>query len=210
MFTPQETFNIYSLVIADKVGIQINALQVLYNNTGTFITEYLQTETQKQVNEINSIGVANIPEVDLRDMLQEISDYYGLTHESQEILSRYMIVATFSFYEKGIKRMLQLSNKFTDPELRNCFKKNELVKLLNAKFGIDYNSLADSNLIEELRCLNNDIKHNGQVGQELVDSNNKWVLNEEIGNTYPDFVRMMAAPRNLLKDLSGKIKPHIS
>ncbi len=201
-------FGIYALVYADKANIQINALNVLYQNNKTFNAEYLKGETDKKVEEINKIGVSNIPEEELHELLQIINDYYGLSHETENILSNYMIVASFSFYEKKLKEILELSGKFTKSELKNCFKKDQIIKLLKQKFSIDYSALADYDKIEELRCLNNVIKHSdsGLVDANLSLANPKWVIDERIENTYDDFIRLMSAPRNLLYDLSNKIK----
>lgn len=202
-------FKIYSLTIADQANIQINSLDVLYQNNNSFIENYLKDETDKQVAEINKLEISKIPEAELKELLQSISDYYGLSHETKDILSNYMIVASFSFYEKAFKKLLGLTGKLTDAELSSCYKKKEAKKLLKNKFNIDYELLTDYVKIEELRCLNNDIKHNGLACSELVAANSKWTLNQPITNTYNDFKRLMEGPRNLLRDLAGKIEPQL-
>jgi hypothetical protein len=203
------TFKIYSLVTADQVAIKISTLDVLYQNNDTFVLNHLQTETQKEVDKLNQRGVENIPEEELLELTRSISDYYGLSHETKEVLSHYMIVATFSFYEKGLKKLLSLTNQVTPQELRNCYRKDQLTQLLTNKFSITYSALTDYAKIEELRCLNNDIKHNGVVGNELVSANSKWTLDQDIENTHSDFERLKDGPRNLLADLAAKIEPFI-
>ncbi|MCX6285630.1 MAG: hypothetical protein NTY96_00770 [Bacteroidetes bacterium] len=202
-------FHIYSLTIADQANIQINSLDVLYQNNNSFIENYLKAETDKQVAEINKLDISKIPEDELKELLQSISDYYGLSHETQDILSNYMLVATFSFYEKSFKKLLDLTGKLNDTELSSCYRKKEAKKLLKNKFNIDYELLTDYPKIEELRCLNNDIKHNGLVGNELATVNPKWFLDKPITNTYDDFKRLMDGPRNLLRDLANKIEPQL-
>jgi len=202
-------FNIYSLVTADQVGIQIASLDVLYHNNETFIDHYLQQETQKEVDKINERDISTIPEDELHTLTRAVSDYYGLSHETKEVLSHYMIVATYSFYEKALKKMLSLTNQFTSGELRNCHKKVRIVQLLQQKFSIDYATLIDNDRIEELRCLNNDIKHNGVAGTELVAANNQWTLNQPLENTKAAFDRLKDAPRNMLLNLAQKVEPHM-
>jgi hypothetical protein len=202
-------FKIYSLVTADQVAIKISTLDVLYQNNDTFVLNHLQSETQKEVDKLNQRGVENIPEEELLELTRSISDYYGLSHETKEVLSHYMIVATFSFYEKGLKKLLSLTKQLTPQELRNCYRKDQLTQLLTNKFSITYSTLSDYAKIEELRCLNNDIKHNGVVGNELVSSNGKWILDQDIENTHSDFERLKEGPRNLLADLAAKIEPFI-
>jgi len=203
------TFRIYSLATADQVAIKISTLEVLYQNNETFIVDHLKAETQKEVDKINQHGVENFTEEELTKLTHSIGDYYGLSHETKEVLSHYMIVATFSFYERGLKKLLSLINKLTPQELRSCYKKDKLIQLLNDKFSITYSTLIDYNKIEELRCLNNDVKHNGTVGNELAAANSKWTFDDEIRNTYDDFERLKEAPRNLLTDLAAKIEPHL-
>jgi hypothetical protein len=116
-----------------------------------------------------------------------------------------MIVATYSFYEKAFKKLLSLTNKLTTKQLDSCYKKSEAKKNLKNKFNIDYEKLADYKKIEELRCLNNAIKHNGTVGKELHNANAKWKLNTHIENTYDEFKRLQVAPTNLLTDLRTKL-----
>ena len=128
---------------------------------------------------------------------------------TKDILSNYMLVASFSFYEKAIKKLLSLTGKLTDTELSSCYKKKEAKQFLKSKFKIDYKLLTDFTKIEELRCLNNDIKHNGLAGIELITANPKWTLNQPITNTYDDFKRLMDGPRNLLRDLANKIEPQL-
>jgi hypothetical protein len=202
-------FKIYSLTLADQANIQINSLDVLYLNNNSFIENFLKDETDKQLAEINKLDISKIPEEELRPLLQSISDYYGLSHETKDILSNYMLVASFSFYEKAFKKLLDLTGNLTTAQLSNCYKKKEAKNLLKSKFNIDYELLTDYKKIEELRCLNNDIKHNGLVGSELAAANTKWTLGQPIANTYDDFKRLMDGPKNLLRDLASKIEPQL-
>jgi len=120
-----------------------------------------------------------------------------------------MIVAIWSIYEKTFKKLLTLTNKLTLKQIENCYKKIESIKLLKAKFNIDFTLLDNYQEIEELRCLNNAIKHKGLVTIELNNANSKWILNSPISDTYNDFQRLMNAPYKLLNDLQIKIVSQI-
>jgi len=202
-------FSILSSTVANQANSQIVSLDVLYNNNNSFIENYLKGETDKQVAEINKLDISKIPEDELSELLQSVNNYYGLSHETEEVLSNYMLVATFSFYEKAFKKLLGLTARLTDAELSSCYKKKEAKKLLKSKFNIDYELLTDYIKIEELRCLNNDVKHNGLAGSELVAANSKWTLDQTIENTYIDFQRLMYGPKNLLRDLATRIEPQL-
>ena len=82
-------FKIFSLTVADRTGIQISALDVLYSNTDTFIEQHLQKEVQKQVDKFNKLDLSQVPEAELKEFTGNLSDYYGLSHETKEILSNY-------------------------------------------------------------------------------------------------------------------------
>ena len=209
MLDTKTKFRIYSPTIADQANIQIKSFDVLYQNNISFIENYLKVETGKQIAVINKTGFTNIPVSELHEALNSINDYYGLSHETIDILSNYMVVASFSFYEKAFKKLLELTGEFTVPELSSLYKIREAKKLLKEKFNIAYRFLTDCAKVEELRCLNNDIKHNGRVSKKLVAANQKWTFGQSIPNTYDDFKRLMDGPRNLLLDLARKIGPRL-
>ncbi len=199
-------FKIFSSASASMVQSKIAAQNILYLNTNKFVDEHLKNEIKKEVDEFNKKDLSLVPDVELREFTADLSDYYGLSHDTTEAVSHYMVVASYSAYEKGLKQILKLSGKLNDAELRSCFRIVNVIQLLSSKFGIAYSSLADHDKIEEIRCLNNDIKHNGIVGIELPSINNKWVQGGIITNTYVDFERLCDGPYNLLNDLSNKIE----
>jgi len=102
-----------------------------------------------------------------------------------------------------------MNGKSKKLSLDDCFKKVVMESLLNDIFNISYSNLNESKLVEELRCLNNDIKHNGKVREELAKVNNKWQEGQLIGNVYEDFNRLKDAPENFLNDLITKLSPQI-
>jgi len=208
-FTQKQIFDIYSLTTIELAERQISSLDYLYSNYDVFVSQNLNQEVQKKVDKINKIGVANFTEEQLIDFTNEMNHYYGLSIQAKVTLSNYMLVASFSFYEIAFKKLLGLTNKLTDKQLESCYKKSEAKKLLKSKFLIEYDNLIDYDKIEELRCLNNAIKHNGIVGRELNQSKSKWILNSRIGDTHADFLRLKDAPIILLTDLKKKLEPKI-
>ena len=205
--TAKELFGIYSIVIADRTRIQIDTLKILYLNTDTFVKDHLEGQIAKMMDEFNRTDLKKYSEDDISIIRDDLSNYYGLSQETKQTLSNYMIVAAFSYYEKGIKRLLELTGKLSAKDLFNCYKEKEITKHLKSKFTIDIITINSYIKIEELRCLNNDIKHNGFVGSNLVASNpTKWHLDQAINDTYPDFERLMDAPFEFLIDLADKIE----
>lgn len=210
-FTNKEKFRVFALTIASKADMQIKSLEILYQNNTTFNAKYLEDEINKHVENINKNYLGKVSEDDLQIMLSNLSSYYGISvNETKLVLSNYMIVGTYSFFEKSLKSILKLTDDFSDNELRSMFRIAQVKTLINRKYSIDYETLDEYSKIEELRCLNNCIKHNGIVSQELVDANNKWILESSIENTIEDFIRLKDAPLTFLTKLIELITQQIS
>ncbi len=203
--TEKQLFAIYSLTTIFSASKQIASFDYLYNNYELFLNEHLEDEIQKKVDKINEIEVDKFTEEQLELQTKYINQYHGQSFQAKELLTNYMIVATWSIYEKAFKQLLKLSNKLTTNQIENCYKIKESIKLLKSKFNIDFNQLDNYQEIEELRCLNNAIKHKGLVSKELNDANSKWIINSPLGDTYNDFLRLKNAPYQLLTDLRQEL-----
>jgi len=200
-------FEIYAPVVVEKVRTQIHTLDILYKNNEIYISDNLEKEAQKMIDDYNGKFPIKTTddEEEAWEFSQYVNDFFGKSLETKNVLSQYMIVASYSFYEKGIKKILSLTQKFTDKELQNCYREKELKKTLKNKFSIDYTTLQKHQDIEELRCLNNSIKHNETVNEELSNKNVKWEKGQLIENIYEDFNRLKDTPIDFLSDLISKI-----
>jgi hypothetical protein len=123
-----------------------------------------------------------------------------------------MVVGLYSNYEKSLKRILIRSGLFTDNELKNAFTKKGLIRIFN-KYSIIYE---DENnpyfrIVDEIRILNNCIKHSGIVNQVLHDRNNKWIVGTEIGDLADEFFRLTfdRSSSNYLYQLAEKLSLNI-
>lgn len=202
MLDNQLYFEVLVTIEERQLSLKISTLDILYRNNETFNNNLLKSEqVQNEIADLQKFGIQQIPSERFNDVSSSALDYTILSHETQELLSHYMIVATFSFYEKTLKKLLYYSNKLNEKELKSCFKNEQLIKILNEKFAVDYTKMIDFPQIEELRCLNNTIKHQGIVSSELETSNNKWILDTEIKQTYEDYIRLKDSPLNMIKEL---------
>jgi hypothetical protein len=205
-FDKQVRFQTYSNIVIDDIRLQISTLKTIYQNSEQNFEEGI---TQLMAIISNNIDWDNISEDEDVEILQHLQGADTFSQIAKDTLSQYFIVAVYSLYEKGLKKIFSSTGKFTTDKIESCYKKKNLENLLSNIFSIDYSDLSDSTLIEELRCLNNDIKHNGKVGKELTQTNNKWIENQLIENIYDDFNRIKEAPINFLNDLVSKITPQI-
>lgn len=196
-----KAFALTSITVAER---GIAALEIAYNRNDKFLREELDKVVAEELEKFNAAG--NFDESEMKDFQFYINEYYGLSHLSNEILSQNLIVSAFGFYERQLKQILKLSGKFTEPEIRSMYRVAKIIELLNTKVAIVYSDLSDASKIEELRCLNNSIKHSAIVDSELVAANAKWIAGAPIENTYSDFVRLKDSVGVCLRDLVNKIE----
>ncbi len=193
-----------------NVNLKLDALDILYQNSLTFHDIYFKGELKKR-------SIAFKKELSQRnsqfkedELLIMESDYEMATSDSLTILSNFIIVASYSYFEKALKDVMQSSGQFKESEIKNCGKKDGFLKVYkHEKYIKDIEERPDYIKINELRILNNEIKHNGIVGIELHNSNPKWILKEHINNTYEDFLRLKDGVCDLLSEIISKTLSNI-
>jgi len=155
-----------------KLTIKTQTLEAIYMNNQIFIDNHLQKEKEQLLNNynLNSNDIAFDPRVEESAIIIALNNYEIVSIESREILSQYLIVACYSFFEKSVKSILELTGEVNSNSLKYIYKKVNLTKELK-RLGIDYTQLSEYQNVEELRCLNNSIKHSGVVGKELEQIN---------------------------------------
>lgn len=188
---------------------KISSLNTLYENTNS----YLEAEKNNFSKEIDDTFEDFSPD-EISEISQEVGENYSFllynSTELKKIQSHFILVAMYSFYEKAIKNLIMLleefsSKKLNKEDIKECYKSENLENLLKNKFLIEVKSLDDYNKINELRCINNCIKHDGIVDNKLQGVNGKWKIDEEFDDLYSDFIRLKDAPFNFLQDLRQRI-----
>jgi hypothetical protein len=210
-FDNKTLFWSYSCSTLTNLDLNINALDILYQNTLSFQNTYFKNELKKrafifrrELLERNS----KFKQDELRHMK---GDYEQATNESLTILSNFIIVATYSFYEQGLKTIMRNSKIFNETQIKNCFKNENILTLFNKKEFIEnMKDNDDYKKVNEIRCLNNVIKHNGIVDDYLHEANPKWTKNEIVKNTYEDFLRLKDGVSDFLSELISKIRDNIT
>lgn len=114
---------------------------------------------------------------------------YELT-DVDKLFTQLTVVALYAALEISAKRVL--AHKCSPAQLRGAFKWRELKSLFKQLAGSDLAALPHFADVDELRCLNNAIKHNGTVSAELAGFPG-WTLDEQIGDVRPTVDRVRAA-----------------
>jgi hypothetical protein len=101
----------------------------------------------------------------LADEVQELDNI-------SQLADQLFIVALYGVVEINTARML--AHEFGKPAARNASKINKLHSFLKDKKGLELTSVPHYRAIDELRLLNNAIKHAGQVTRELAKKYPRW------------------------------------
>jgi hypothetical protein len=190
-----------------NVNLSINALDVLYENHLAFDSK---KELKKRASNFRKELIKRNSKFKQDELRHMKGDYEIATTESLIILSNFIIVATYSFYEQGLKTIMLNSKIFNETQIKNCFKNENILTLFNKKEFIEnMKDNDDYKKVNEIRCLNNAIKHSGVVSDELHEANPKWVIGKKIKNTYEDFYRLKEGIEDLLTELFSKIHDNI-
>ena len=147
----------------------------------------------------------------VKDVDEEYEEYEFLNDEADRIANialigeELAIIGLYKTIEVAIKKCAKLSELFTQTEISNMFKFNEL-KLNFLDKHIDIEKIEHFNSFDELRIINNCLKHSGKVNKELVKINaDKWILNSDIKNPRECFNRLLNPSLKFLNLLGSEI-----
>lgn len=122
---------------------------------------------------------------DYNSYVDSLIDDFDILKEVNLLSSQLAIVALYRIVEIRTKSILKRHLK-NSRDIKAVFRIENLIKLLKKEFGIELNKVKGFSKIDELRCLNNSIKHQGVVSAELSNFNG-WKLNEKIGDTTDNY-----------------------
>lgn len=159
------------------------------------IKQFVQTRKEEIRTEAKKFN-----ENDFRDQFDYTmyQDYLGdedsIAEEIGELADQLIIVALYRKVELTTKRLL----KYADPALygKKLSYIEEVKKQLKKK-GTSYDKIKASQAIDELRCLNNAIKHEGIVNEKLSG--------EELSDLGKAYERLSKDVPVYLKDLYSKL-----
>lgn len=157
----------------------------------------------------NKSSLDTIRDGDLNNLIK-LNENFRIYTRSKNTRSHLLIVGTYMVTEKSIKEFFSMPDRFTNPELRSLFEIRKVEILIKDKFGVNIRDLNNYNQMNELRCLNNCIKHTGYPDTELIAINpERWKAKEEIENVYQDFIRLRYKTVDFCLDLFRTVKEKI-
>lgn len=125
----------------------------------------IEKELAQQAHEVCSDQ--NLDQDEKEYMLSSLGDELFIAEVTTELAGEMMIIALYKTIEIAIKSMTRASELFTEAQLESFYRVGELKKQLKTKV-VDVETLKHYKAYDELRCINNAIKHSGIVGTELA------------------------------------------
>ncbi|MCD9530071.1 hypothetical protein [Photobacterium carnosum] len=110
---------------------------------------------------------ANLSDDEKHYLIDSLSDEHFLSEKTTELAGEMLIVAFYKTIEIEIKDMMKFSELFTVQELLSLYRIRELKRHVASKIT-DIEQLDGFTQYDELRCINNCIKHSGKVNNELA------------------------------------------
>lgn len=126
-------------------------------------------DLKNKVNSLKSMGA------DEEDIAEILDGYSSSLSEFSDNFYNLLPISLYSWSEKYLKKILfvifkENSKEFFITEIKDKYKQYE----------IDLENLGDYKIFNELRVVNNCIKHNGVVNEDLSKINPKWKKGSEI------------------------------
>lgn len=135
--------------------------------------------------------IDNTSDSNEKEMLIELADDdLFLADLTTELAEEMIIIALFKTLEISIKKMAIGSELFTEDEVKSFYNFASLKKLIKRDI-CDITNLSNYNAYNELRCINNCVKHSGLVSSELATFS-CWSGKEgdKIENLYSHYCRL--------------------
>jgi hypothetical protein len=136
-------------------------------------------------------------------MLSSLGDELFIAEVTTELAGEMMVVALYKTIEIAIKKMTSACELFTKTQLASFYRITELKKQLKMKV-VDIETLAHYKAYDELRCINNAIKHSGVVGADLA-AYPGFKKGERLSDLHTHYYRLRSDVDRFLLSLQAEI-----
>jgi hypothetical protein len=104
---------------------------------------------------------------DIHEELSSLSDDLYIAEITTELAGEMMVVALYKTIEISIKKMARFSGLFSESDIKSFYRFADLVRRLKTEV-CDIELLAEFSSYNQLRLINNAVKHDGVVSEELA------------------------------------------
>jgi hypothetical protein len=160
-----------------------------------------EKELSSKASEIENDSSLN--EDERYSLMDSISDESYVNQQTTDLIGEMQIIALYKTVEIAIKRMLKASDLFTEKQLESFFRISKLKKQIKNKV-CDLTTLQGYGEYDELRCINNCIKHSGKVNKELSVYSG-WYEGDPINEFHPTYQRLKSNVKSFVSELKNSL-----
>ena len=140
--------------------------------------------------------------------IHSLGDDIYIAELTTSLAGEMMVIALFKTTEIAIKGMAASSDLFTKTELASFYKVDQLKKAMKATV-CDLTKLLGFKAYDELRCINNAIKHSGVASKELARYAN-WREGQKLDGLNDHYARLKNDVIVFVEELQKKILAKIT
>lgn len=130
-------------------------------------------------------------------------DDFGQLHEFSNLAGEFAIVGLWRCVELYRKQSIAVA--LGKDASKNVYQNREFKKKL-PQLGICEDMIRSATSVDELRCINNAIKHERRVGTELCEFDYwKTKQGDELGDLIPHYRRLRPLAEDYLQDLTDRL-----
>lgn len=158
---------------------------------------------QKDVEKLEKYG--SLDPIDIATMLDQKGEEADNIRSIASIGEELAIIGLYKTIEITIKKCTKFSELFSKEEINEMYNFKTMKKLFKDR-EIFLTKIENYKEFNELRALNNCLKHSGKVSKELHKINPSfWKVNAQIENSVSHFNRLINPSLKFLKELGIKI-----
>lgn len=152
-----------------------------------------------------------LSEFDHQELVEDFLDDFWRLREAETLAGQLSIIALYRLVELGTTKLIDLAYCYGCHRERRrrkgLYRWDKLHKYLREDFDLDLRDVQSYTKVDELRCLNNDIKHRGKVGKDLA-SFRGWIEGEDLflRSLPKHFYRLAPEVPKYLEDFARRLR----
>lgn len=152
-----------------------------------------------------------LSEFEHQELIEDFWDDFWRLREAENLAGQLSIIALYRLVEFGTTKIIDWAYRYgyyrENKRRAGMYGWKQLHKGLREDFGLDLSDVQSYTKIDELRCLNNDIKHRGKVGKELARFRG-WVEGQELFLYFlpKHFYRLAPEVPKYLQDFARRLR----
>jgi hypothetical protein len=160
-------------------------------------------KSDKKVREI--IGDISLDSDEKNQRIDFLVEDVSMMNDIRIIGEELAIIGLYKTIEIAIKKSMKITGKFSKKQLEELHKIEKFIEHFKS-INVEVKSIEGFNSFNELRLINNCLKHSGFVSKALMDFNpSLWRKGEKIDNSAETFSRLLYPSVKFVKGLGNKI-----